>query len=96
MDFWLLVAIGSAILCACSTVFNVWFLRRGPDAELKSDVEELGVLVERLSKASRRERMARVRQGEPVEPVPQGEPTYENDLKRRREAIRRKFINRGG
>lgn len=95
MDIWLLVAIGSAILCVCSTVFNVWFLRRGPDAELQSDVAELGILVERLSKASRRERMARVRNGEQAELLPADPLTAENDLKSRRDAIRRRVLNRG-
>lgn len=42
-----------------------WLItRRGSDAELKGDVQELAVLVERLAKADRRERMSRVRRGE--------------------------------
>jgi len=41
-----------------------WIItRRGSDPELKGDVHELAILVDRLAKNERRERMSRVRAG---------------------------------
>lgn len=73
-DLTTLVAIlGAAVSCAAA-VIAVLFIRRGTDAELKTDVQELALLVERLAKANRREKMARVRaagsSSEPVNPNP--------------------------
>jgi len=54
------------------------FVRRGADADLRGDVNELSTLVERIAKADRRERMSRVRRGEKATdageafPVPPG------------------------
>lgn len=74
-DFLTLVAIlGAAVSCAAA-VIAVWFIRRGADAELKTDVNELALLVERMAKANRREKMARVRAaGSSVEPVDHNPP----------------------
>ena len=67
-SIWTLVAIGAAALSSGAAVFSVWFVRRGSDAELKTDVEELALLVERLAKTQRREKMSRVRAAaQPVE-----------------------------
>ncbi len=55
-------------LGACLSCFGAvmsWLIsRRGGDAALKGDVNELAILVDRLAKAERRERMQRVRRGE--------------------------------
>lgn len=53
-----LLAMGVSVGAA---VFSALFSRRGADAELKTDVQELALLVERMAKANRREKMARVR-----------------------------------
>jgi len=60
-ELWALVAITAAIVACCGAVFSVWFIRRGADADLKNDVTELALLVERMAKTARREKMARVR-----------------------------------
>lgn len=68
-----------AYLAACISCLGAvvaWLItRRGSDAELKGDVNELALLVEKLAKTERRERMSRVRKGEresapPSEPFP--------------------------
>lgn len=51
----------SACISCAGAVITAWVMRRGTDAELKTDVQELALLVERLAKAQRREKMARVR-----------------------------------
>lgn len=61
LDFVTLVAMACAALSIGGAVFSVLFARRGSDAELKTDVNELALLVERMAKAQRREKMARVR-----------------------------------
>jgi len=83
-DLLALVSIACALVSACGAVFSVWVLSRGTDAELKADVEELAVLVERLAKVARREKMSRVRQSaEPPQiELPVTPPTdYPTDLK---------------
>lgn len=61
LDLLTLVAISCALVSCAAAVFSVWFVRRGSDAELKTDLEELALLVERMAKTQRREKMARVR-----------------------------------
>lgn len=67
-DFLTLVTIAAATVSCAAAVFSVWFVRRGSDAELKTDVEELALLVERLAKTTRREKMARVRSASKDQP----------------------------
>lgn len=79
LDFVSLVAITAALISCCAAVFSVWFVRRGGDAELKTDVEELALLVDRMAKTQRREKMARVRRasedtGTPTPAVPSDYP----------------------
>lgn len=61
LDFVTLVALAAAGVSIGGAVFSVLFARRGADAELKTDLNELALLVERMAKAQRREKMARVR-----------------------------------
>lgn len=61
LDLVTLVAILGACISVGGAVFSLLFSRRTSDAELKTDVQELALLVERLAKAQRREKMARVR-----------------------------------
>ncbi len=74
----LLLAYFAASLSCMGAIVSWLFIRRGGDSDLKGDVHELTILVDRLSKAERRERMSRVRRGEkegqPGEafPVPPG------------------------
>lgn len=99
MDILTLVAFGSALVSIGCAVFLVWFSRRGGDSELKSDVDELALVVDRMAKAQRRERMARVREGgkptqialegsqEPAEP-----PLDFADPKARKQELRRRML----
>lgn len=61
LDLVALVSIIAAAVSCGAAVFAALFTRRGSDAELKTDVNELALLVERMAKAQRREKMARVR-----------------------------------
>lgn len=61
LDISTLVAWLGALVSCCGAVLSVWFIRRGTDAELKTDLEELALLVDRMAKTQRREKMARVR-----------------------------------
>lgn len=98
MDIWALVSILAACTSVAAAVGIVLFSRRGVDGELKADVEELAILVERMGKAQRRERMQRVRQGAAGAETPLGasaEPQqpldFPMDIKSRKEALRRKL-----
>lgn len=61
LDLVALVAIIAACVSVGSSVFAVLFVRRGGDADVKTDLAELALLVDRMAKTSRREKMARVR-----------------------------------
>lgn len=63
MDTETLVLLVAATVSVVSAVVSWWFSRKTQTGELEADVEELALLVERMGKAQRRERMARVRQG---------------------------------
>ncbi len=52
-----LVSVVAGVIC-------IQAVRRGADAELKADLNELAGTVERITKENRRERMRRVRAGE--------------------------------
>lgn len=67
-----IVSISGAFISCVGAVVTVWLARRGVDAELKGDVNELADAVERISKDQRRQRMRRVRAGE--KEAPQGAP----------------------
>lgn len=71
LDLFTLVAIVAACVSCGAAVFSVWFIRRGADAELRSDVENLAISVERLAKNSRRRQMAAVRAAAETKPEPQ-------------------------
>lgn len=77
-EFWALVALVSGLIGVGASVFTVLFARRGLDAELRGDVDELALLVDRIQKSQRREKMARVRkggaQGVAEQPVEVGQP----------------------
>lgn len=77
-QIWTLVAIIAAAVAVGATVVNVLFARRGVDGELKSDVEELALLVDRLAKTARRDKMARVRRTDTAETVQQQLPAGED------------------
>jgi hypothetical protein len=72
------VSLGCAAISCGGAVFTWLFLRGGEDQELRADVEELSLLVERLAKTSRREKMARVRT---VAEEPQAVMDYAQDPK---------------
>lgn len=75
LDFSTLVALIGAAVAIGAAVVAVLFVRRGSDAELKTDVQELALLVDRMQKANRREKMARVRRAaENPEPVADNPP----------------------
>lgn len=103
MDILTLVTFAASFISVLSAVIAVWFTRKGGDGELQADVEELALLVERMGKAQRRERMAKVRQGTgSVVAAPAGSPEVsqldlENptDIKARKAMLRRKYT-RGG
>ncbi len=57
----LLLAYLAASLSCMGAVVSWLIQQRGGDASLKADVNELTLLVERLAKTERRERMSRVR-----------------------------------
>lgn len=103
MDKLTLVTLLACFISVFSAVISVWFTRRGGDGELQADVEELALLVERMGKAQRRERMAKVRQGAGgVVAPPGGSPEASQpdldlpiDIKSRKALLRRKFT-RGG
>lgn len=61
-----LIALLSALVAVGAAVAAVFLVRRGADADLKGDVNELTRLVDRLDKEYRREKMRRVRAGEKV------------------------------
>ncbi len=61
-----LIALLAALVAVGAAVASVFIVRRGADADLKGDVNELTRLVERLDKEYRREKMRRVRHGEKV------------------------------
>ena len=67
-----LLATISALICVGCTVACAFLIRRGADAELKSDVGELAAYVDKLARESRREKMRRVRAGEKVGEVAAG------------------------
>lgn len=99
MDFMTLVLFLGAAVSVAAAVFSVLFSRRNLDAELKSDVEELALVVDRLAKSQRRDRMARVRQGERVGETPLAasqEPTEPPldfaDPKARKAELRRRML----
>jgi len=101
--------IGLIVICALISVAgataSLFIVRRGADAETKADVSELSILVDRLAKEQRRERMSRVRRGEkdsdnaggfPIPPGAEGIPvgqeaplTAKDELRRRVMAARR-------
>ena len=70
LDISTLAAIVAACVACGAAVFSVLFARRGGDAELKTDLEELALLVERMAKTQRREKMARVRSASQNPEVP--------------------------
>ncbi len=76
MDPTLLFALSIIATCvSCgAAVLSIVFQRRSGDAALKGDVSELTILVERLAKAERRERMSRVRSGRADSAAPEGYP----------------------
>lgn len=99
MDILTLVVFGAAAISVGGAVFSLLFSRRNLDAELKSDVEELALVVDRLAKSQRRDRMARVRQGEKVGETPLGasqeppEPPLDfADPKSRKAELRRRMM----
>lgn len=100
MELWAQVAFVAAIISVISAVISVWYTSRGSDAELQTDVEELALLVERMAKAQRREKMARVRQGagtasapvEGSEGAPQPPLDFEPDPKARKAELRRRMM----
>jgi hypothetical protein len=53
----------SALISVGAAVVSVMVVRRGADADLKGDVNDLARFVERLAKDQRSDRMRRVRQG---------------------------------
>ena len=99
MDNLTLVTIVAAIISVVSAVISAYFSSRTQTGELEADVEELALLVERMGKAQRRERMARVRQGSQPQETPQEAPQaaldYEADPKARKAALRRRLLTRG-
>lgn len=72
LDLLTLVAITGALVSCGAAVFSVLFVRRGADADIKNDLAELALLVERMAKTNRREKMARVRAA--AKEVPAEEP----------------------
>lgn len=96
LDFVTLVALIAAAVSCGAAVFAVLFTRRGGDAELKTDVNELALLVERMAKAQRREKMARVRASSKDPPqeqtlLPIDAPADpKSEIRRRLAAVRRK------
>lgn len=67
-----LLAFLPALISVAAAVVAVMIVRRGADADLKGDVNDLARLVERIAKDQRSDRMRRVRKGESMA-TPQGE-----------------------
>lgn len=96
-----LTAIAACISVVAAFV-AVFIVRRGTDAALKGDVNDLAVLVERLAKAHRREQMSRVRRGEkdplsasepfPVPPGAEGIPIQAESPLNAKEELRRRVM----
>ncbi len=53
----------SALIAVAAAVVAIMTVRRGADADLKGDVNDLARLVERIAKDQRSDRMRRVRSG---------------------------------
>jgi hypothetical protein len=68
-----LLALAACIISVIAAVVSVYTVRRGADAGLQGDLNELAGLVDKLSREQRRERMQRVRRGESAAPAPSGE-----------------------
>jgi len=100
MDIETLVTMVAATIGVISAVVSWLFSRKTQTGELEADVEELALLVERMGKAQRRERMARVRQGSgasPDAPAPSQEPgqpplDFPADPKAHKAELRRRLL----
>ena len=94
-----LVLFVATAMSVISAVVSWWFSRKTQTGELEADVEELALLVERMGKAQRRERMARVRQGSnagsdaPGASQEAGQPSldFPADPKERKAELRRRM-----
>lgn len=64
LDVWTLIAVIAACASIAAFVGCIVLLRRGANAELRGDLNELTGMVERLARNTRRESMRRVRAGE--------------------------------
>lgn len=98
MDYLTLVNIVFSLISVGGAVFSMLFIRRGADNAVKADVEELSLLVERLAKTQRRDRMQRVRNGAgDADPSGQIPAPLEGpvDIKAHKAALRRRLINGG-
>lgn len=61
-----LITLLSTLVAVAAAVAAVFVVRRGADADLKGDVNELTRLVDRIDREYRREKMRRVRAGEKI------------------------------
>lgn len=102
----LLINVISACVAVGAVVVMMIFMRRGADAELKGDVDELSRLMEKMAREQRRERMRQVRAGEKAggsdsqetistpfgpRPVSDVAPAESDDPQGRKAALRRRL-----